>query len=226
MAAKLFSTDNVGLGGGPAAHRSRTGYKAGDWYSGKGYDLHVKPGTEVYSLTDGKVVANNLDPDNCKKGVYGHRVTILADNGDELYYTHIESKLKVGKNIKKGDLIGKVRSGCGVRPHLHVASRKKDVKDYVDFKTWAIIGGAAALISVNKKDNEKDNETDTEEKNGEQDPKKNQKNKKEPATDLLRQKYFNAVSIPFTLIGLPGLAESIQANSNLDKEIRRIKQLL
>lgn len=148
MAAKLFDTDNVNIGGDPAAHRSRPKYKPGDWYSGKGYDLHVKPGTMVYSLTDGKVVANNLDPDDCAKGVYGNRVTILTDQNDELYYTHIECRLNVGQIIKKGDPIGKVRSGCGVGPHLHIASRKNDVKDYVDFKTWAIVGGAAATTTT------------------------------------------------------------------------------
>jgi murein DD-endopeptidase MepM/ murein hydrolase activator NlpD len=157
MAAKLFDTDNVTIGGDPAAHRSRPKYKAGDWYSGKGYDLHVKPSTEVYSLTDGKVVANNWEPDNCKEGVYGNRVTIFTDNNDELYYTHIESKLKVGKNIKKGDLIGKVRKGCGVEPHLHVASKNKDVKDYVDFKTWAIIGGGGGTTDPSNDPENEDN---------------------------------------------------------------------
>jgi len=217
MAAKLFDTDNVGLGGDPVAHRSRAGYKAGDWYSGKGYDLHVKPGTEVYSLTDGKVVANNLDPDNCKKGVYGNRVTILTDKNDELYYTHIESKLKVGKNIKKGDLIGKVRSGCGVGPHLHVASKNKDVKDYVDFKTWAIIGGGGGGTTDPSNDPEnKDNVP---------------KNKFDPGRgniiaammdDTLGGWYANfAVGS-----GLLGLAKEGSKNQKLIEQIQRIKNLM
>ena len=126
MATTLFDTDNVGLGADPHAHRSRTTYKEGDWYSGKGYDLFVPPGTSVYSLTDGKIVANNKNEPKCKKGVYGNRVTILTNDGDQLYYTHIDSDLIPNKTIKKGDLVGKITKDCpNIEPHLHIASQKK-----------------------------------------------------------------------------------------------------
>lgn len=214
MAAKLFDTDNVNIGGDPAAHRSRPKYKPGDWYSGKGYDLHVKPGTMVYSLTDGKVVANNLDPDDCAKGVYGNRVTILTDQNDELFYTHIECRLNVGQIIKKGDPIGKVRSGCGVGPHLHIASRKNDVKDYVDFKTWAIVGGAAATTTTDLGGETEDNDP----KNP--DPKDN-------VIGAIMQDTLPPFYSKFAVgTGLIGLGEESSENQKLIEQIQRIKNLM
>jgi len=217
MAAKLFDTDNVNIGGDPAAHRSRPKYKPGDWYSGKGYDLHVKPGTMVYSLTDGKVVANNLDPDDCAKGVYGNRVTILTDQNDELYYTHIECRLNVGQIIKKGDPIGKVRSGCGVGPHLHIASRKNDVKDYVDFKTWAIVGGAAAM-------------TDKTTNSGGGDSPKKIPDESEMGSNVIAaimRDTLRPIYSPFAVgTGLIGLGKESSENQKLIEQIQRIKNLM
>lgn len=215
MAAKLFDTDNVNIGGDPAAHRSRPKYKPGDWYSGKGYDLHVKPGTMVYSLTDGKVVANNLDPDDCAKGVYGNRVTILTDQNDELFYTHIECRLNVGQIIKKGDPIGKVRSGCGVGPHLHIASRKNDVKDYVDFKTWAIVGGAAATTTT----------TDLGGETEDNDPK--DPDPKDNVIGAIMQDTLPPFYSKFAVgTGLIGLGEESSENQKLIEQIQRIKNLM
>lgn len=215
MAAKLFDTDNVNIGGDPAAHRSRPKYKPGDWYSGKGYDLHVKPGTMVYSLTDGKVVANNLDPDDCAKGVYGNRVTILTDQNDELFYTHIECRLNVGQIIKKGDPIGKVRSGCGVGPHLHIASRKNDVKDYVDFKNWAIVGGAAATTTT----------TDLGGETEDNDPK--DPDPKDNVIGAIMQDTLPPFYSKFAVgTGLIGLGEESSENQKLIEQIQRIKNLM
>lgn len=215
MAAKLFDTDNVNIGGDPAAHRSRPKYKPGDWYSGKGYDLHVKPGTMVYSLTDGKVVANNLDPDDCAKGVYGNRVTILTDQNDELFYTHIECRLNVGQIIKKGEPIGKVRSGCGVGPHLHIASRKNDVKDYVDFKTWAIVGGAAATTTT----------TDLGGETEDNDPK--DPDPKDNVIGAIMQDTLPPFYSKFAVgTGLIGLGEESSENQKLIEQIQRIKNLM
>jgi murein DD-endopeptidase MepM/ murein hydrolase activator NlpD len=216
MAAKLFDTDNVNIGGDPAAHRSRPKYKPGDWYSGKGYDLHVKPGTMVYSLTDGKVVANNLDPDDCAKGVYGNRVTILTDQNDELYYTHIECRLNVGQIIKKGDPIGKVRSGCGVGPHLHIASRKNDVKDYVDFKTWAIVGGAAATTTT----------TDLGGETEDNDP-NDTKSKDSNVIAAIMRDTLQPIYSKFAVgTGLIGLGKESSENQKLIEQIQRIKNLM
>jgi len=217
MAAKLFDTDNVTIGGDPAAHRSRPRYN-GKWHSGKGYDLHVRPGTKVYSLTDGKVITNNLDADDCPKGVYGNRVTILTDQNDELYYTHINCRLNNNQIIKKGDLIGEVREGCGVGPHLHVASRKKDVKDYVDFRTWAIVGGAAAM-------------TDKTTESGGENP---SKYKPDVDNDMnsnviaaIMRDTLQPIYSPFAVgTGLIGLGKESSENQKLIEQIQRIKNLL
>jgi len=206
MATTLFDTDNVGLGGDPHAHRSRPTYK-GDWYSGKGYDLMVPPRTSVYSLTDGKIVANNKDEPKCKKGVYGNRVTILTDDGDQLYYTHIDSDLIPNTKIKKGDLVGKVSRDCNNIPsHLHIASEKKDVRNYVDFKTWAIVGGGSLTNTDQNK--EKD-------QNKPKDPEKTE-------LDPISKAYYRAVTGLMIFAALPGLAQE----SRLMEQINRIKNLM
>ena len=210
MSTKLFDTDNVGLGGDPHAHRSRPTYK-GDWYSGKGYDLLVSPGTSVYSLTDGKIQANNEDTANCEKGVYGNRVTILTNDGDQLYYTHIDSDLIPNKTIKKGDLVGKVTKDCNNIPsHLHIASEKKDDRNYVDFKTWAIVGGGSSLENKNT-------EQDSRNKNFTQPDDR----KQGPIADFYRTIGQN-LAIPAALATLPALA----GEEKLQEQIQRIKNLM
>lgn len=206
MATTLFDTDNVGLGGDPHAHRSRQTYK-GDWYSGKGYDLHVPPGTSVYSLTDGKIEANNKNEPKCKKGVYGNRVTIRTNDGDRLYYTHIDSDLIPNKTIKKGDLVGKITKDCpNIDPHLHIASENRDVRNYVkNFKTWEIVGGGSLTNTDQNK--EKDEKPE--------DP-------EETKLDPITKAYYRAVTGPMIAAALPGLAQE----SRLIEQINRIKNLM
>lgn len=212
MATTLFDTDNVRLGADPKGHRSRQTYN-GSWYSGKGYDLHVPPGTSVYSLTDGKIEANNKNEPKCKKGVYGNRVTILTNDGDQLYYTHIDSDLIPNKTIKKGDLVGKITKDCpNIEPHLHIASQKKDVRNYVDFKTWAIVGGGSL--------------GNTEQNQGDQDPKDKKFNQpgnrpQGPIADLYRT-IGQKLAIPAALVALPALA----GEEKLQEQIQRIKNLM
>jgi len=211
MAATLFDTTSVIQGSTPHDHRMRNPEKDYQWESHKGYDLMVKPGTRVYSVSDGEVI--KMNPSSTRTGtIYGDRVTVKSAD-DYIYYTHIESKVRKGQQVKIGDLIGVVVEWQSdpKQTHLHIASQRKDVKNYVDFRNWTIVGGTGALASVDSQENSSNTE-----------------NKKEPLSpiDLLRKRYFDAVTVPFTLAGLPGLAENIQSNSNLDKEIKRIKQLL
>lgn len=215
MAATLFDTTSVIQGSTPRDHRMRDPKKDYQWESHKGYDLLVKPGTRVYSVSDGEVI--KMNPSSTRTGtIYGDRVTVKSAD-DYIYYTHIDSKVRKGQQVKIGDLIGVVVEWQSdpKQTHLHIASEKKDVKNYVDFKTWAIVGGAGVLASTDSQENSSDS-------------KKDNKDKEKPLSpiDLLTKAYYDAVTKPFTLAGLPGLAENIQSNSNLDEEIKRIKQLL
>jgi len=220
MAATLFDTTSVIKGSTPHDHRMRDPKKDYQWESHKGYDLLVKPGTRVYSVSDGEVI--KMNPSSTRTGtIYGDRVTVKSAD-DYIYYTHIDSKVRKGQQVKIGDLIGVVVEWQSnpKQTHLHIASERKDVRNYVDFKTWAIVGGAGVLASAGSKENLSNSKKDNKD-NEEQD-------KKEPLSpiDLLTKAYYDAVTGPFTLVGLPGLAENIQSNSNLDEEIERIKQLL
>ena len=197
MATKLFDTDNVRVDSTPQDHQNRPGHKEKDWFSGNGYDLNVRPNTKVYSLTDGKVISNNWSP--ATPNVYGNRVQIDTGN-DTLYYTHIRSNVKVGQDIKKGDLIGTVER-WGENPagsHLHIASKNRDVRNYVD----------ASQSPLGDKNPEKGEEPETP--------------KPKTAFDAFSDAYFNKVTYPMIFAALPGLAKE----SRLMEQINRIKNLM
>jgi hypothetical protein len=210
MATTLFDTENVNVGSTPSQHRSRPGHK-GDWYSGNGYDLTVRPGTKVYSISDGVVISMNSN--NKRTGnIYGDRVTVKSED-DEIYYTHIDSKVRRGEQVKKGDLIGTVVEweDAPTSSHLHIASRYKDVRNYVDFKTW-VIGGAVATGS-SKEDGNSTN--DTTQQNNNPSPTQG------PISDFYRL-LANKTAIPMALAALPGLSKE----EHLQEQIQRIKNLM
>ncbi len=209
MATKLFDTDNVRVDSTPQDHQNRPGHKEKDWFSGNGYDLNVRPGTKVYSLTDGKVISNNWSP--ATPNVYGNRVQIDTGN-DTLYYTHIRSNVKVGQDIKKGDLIGTVER-WGENPagsHLHIASKNRDVGNYVDFKTWSIVGASQSPSGDKTPEKGEEPETPT------------STSKPKTALDAFSDAYFNKVTYPMIFAALPGLAKE----SRLMEQINRIKNLM
>ncbi len=208
MATTLFDTENVNVGSTPSQHRSRPGHK-GDWYSGNGYDLTVRPGTKVYSISDGVVISMNSN--NKRTGnIYGDRVTVKSED-DEIYYTHIDSKVRRGEQVKKGDLIGTVVEweDTPTSSHLHIASRYKDVRNYVDFNTWAIVGGAGV---------EPITPTVTQTPTP---PNNNPSPTQGPISDFYRL-LANKTAIPMALAALPGLSKE----EHLQEQIQRIKNLM
>jgi len=197
---KFFDTDNIVLGANPSSHKSRPG-QTGQWQSANGYDLMVPERTKVYSLTDGTVTSMTVNPGR-QGSVYGDRVTVSSSD-DEIFYTHIKSVVLNGQNVKIGDLIGMVVrwEDNPNQTHLHVASRYKDIRNYVDFKTWAIIDG----ISDNN----------------------NNKLKDGPIANFYRA-LGQKIAIPAALAALPGLVTSSIENkeNRIIEEIKRIKKLM
>ena len=86
-----------------------------------GIDIAAPLGTPVYASEDGKVFETSWKPDS-----YGN--LIILQHGSDLvtYYGHLSSiDVTKGKDVKKGDLIGKVGStGKSTGPHLHFEVRK------------------------------------------------------------------------------------------------------
>ena len=91
----------------------------------KGIDLGAGSGQNIYSYKPGKVLTVAYNP-----GGYGNYVILQHDcSKDNVCYTlyaHMirRSKLKVGDNVKAGDIIGYVGStGRSTGPHLHFEVR-------------------------------------------------------------------------------------------------------
>jgi murein DD-endopeptidase MepM/ murein hydrolase activator NlpD len=92
-------------------------------------DFKMPEGTEILAARDGiviKVVQNNTEScpiEECKK--FGNYITIYQNDGTFSDYGHIKyngSKVMVGDNIKKGDLVGySGNTGWSTVPHLHFA---------------------------------------------------------------------------------------------------------
>lgn len=81
-------------------------------------------GDDVYAAADGVVTFSNI------KGAYGK--VVFIDHGDGLVtvYAHLSlMSLKVGDNVKTGDVVGQIgTTGRVTGPHLHFEVQNKGVK--------------------------------------------------------------------------------------------------
>ena len=84
-----------------------------------GMDIAGEIGDPVCSALDGKVKECRYD------GSYGNKILIQHEDGIETIYGHLSKfEVKVGDEIKKGQLIGRVGStGRSTGPHLHFEVR-------------------------------------------------------------------------------------------------------
>ncbi len=82
----------------------------------KGIDFSAPKGTPIYASGDGKVVS----VENKRTG-YGKNVRISHGYGYKTLYAHMSKiDVKVGEQVKKGQIIGLVGStGTSTAPHLH-----------------------------------------------------------------------------------------------------------
>lgn len=84
-----------------------------------GLDISADKGDPVYATADGKVT--NASP----SGNYGNLVILEHGYGIETRYGHLSAfKVKVGQEVKRGDLLGLVgMTGRATGPHLHYEVR-------------------------------------------------------------------------------------------------------
>ncbi len=82
----------------------------------KGIDFSANTGTDIFATGDGKV----LRVENKKSG-YGKNVIISHGYGYKTLYAHMSViDVKVGQEVKKGEVIGQVgNTGTSTAPHLH-----------------------------------------------------------------------------------------------------------
>ena len=108
-------------------------HSASGWYNNNAWDITAPVGAEVYSLTNGVVDTfkggdSNIVKSGVKK-IYGDQVVIKSTDGPDVFYTHIDSPLKVGDTVKQGDVIGKIMQGGGITPHVHVGISSGNLSD-------------------------------------------------------------------------------------------------
>jgi hypothetical protein len=98
----------------------------------EGVDFVAKIGTEVLSTADGKI----SQAENIKDG-RGKVIVIQHNNEYSTLYSHLNAfNVKVGDNVKKGDIIGFVGStGMSTGPHLHYEviknGKRVNPQDYI-----------------------------------------------------------------------------------------------
>ena len=89
-----------------------------------GIDLRAKIGTPIKSAGSGRVVSAG------NKGGYGKAIEIVHEGGLKTLYAHLSSidrKIKVGKYVKQGQVIGKSgNTGISSGPHLHFGLYKNN----------------------------------------------------------------------------------------------------
>lgn len=109
---------------------SNFGYRWGRNHNG--LDIAHNIGDPVYSAFDGIVKECNYESG------YGNKILIEHANKIETIYGHLsEFNVKVGCEVKKGDIIGKVgNTGRSTGPHLHFEVRVNgvpvDPKNYIE----------------------------------------------------------------------------------------------
>lgn len=94
------------------------------WSSGRheGIDYAAPVGAVVVAPVDGKVVKVG----QCWGAAFGQNSVLMKVKGGHLLFAHLSShSCKVGQELKKGDVVGKVgKDGNVTGPHLHMELQK------------------------------------------------------------------------------------------------------
>jgi murein DD-endopeptidase MepM/ murein hydrolase activator NlpD len=136
-------TNSVGSGYqvGPQHHMGRSQsradrYKADperNWYSDNAWDVLNPAGTQIYSLTDGRVTTVK-ESSSSAVNIYGTQIIVAGENGyPDIFYTHTEDvSVKPGDEVRVGDPIAKIgmpktkemphHVHVGLPPGVHISS--------------------------------------------------------------------------------------------------------
>ncbi len=117
------------------------------WRAHKGVDYAARRGTPIRSVANGKIIHRGT------KGGYGKTIIISHGGKYTTLYAHMNkynSKLKNGKHVKQGQVIGYVgATGLATGPHLHYEFRVNGVhRNPLTYKT-----PKASAITKEEKDN-------------------------------------------------------------------------
>lgn len=87
-----------------------------EWRYHRGLDLAAPEGTEVLSVTGGRVVFSG------EQGGYGRTVIVEDSRGNRVRYAHLKDiHVQEGEEVQRGQKLGEVGStGRSTGPHLHL----------------------------------------------------------------------------------------------------------
>ena len=117
----FYNNSTWKFGRGPESHqKSGTGTT---WESLNAWDMAAHSGTQVHSLTHGKVTKKRR-PNTDDQFLWGDQMTVQGIGGyPDIYYTHITSPLNVDDEVFVGTPIGTIdlpKSGDETLSHLHI----------------------------------------------------------------------------------------------------------
>lgn len=107
----------------------------GNWQSDDAYDISTPVGTHILAAGNGVVTKVSPHPQDGTRFA-GDQITIHLDDGNDVFYTHGVTGVKVGQRVKAGEAIGTTGSANGLA-HLHFAARR-DPQQYLD----DVLGGS------------------------------------------------------------------------------------
>ena len=123
-------------------------HSASGWENNNAWDVASPVGTDVRSLTSGKVLRVRKGDGTMKKSgvkkIYGDQVKVKSNDGPDVFYTHIDSTVNQGDSVNAGDVIGKIMTIPGMPSHVHVALSYGDLSDYDSGLSNATGGSSSA----------------------------------------------------------------------------------
>jgi len=201
---------------GPGGYKDGPSHHTGKgWKMENAWDLEALPGTEVYSITDGRIVG--IQSPKTKDGhLFGTSFVVIGkDNFPDVFYCNMSGlKVREGEKVYVGQKLGKIaRAPHQKNTYLHlsvpfgislsslVGPDGTIVQKTSDEEAAAAAIATSNLVSKNKKEKEEKPNTGN------------------LGTDVMSKIYggMGKVLLPTSVLGgITGLAE----------EIKRIKQLI
>lgn len=123
-------------------------HDASDWASRNAWDVTGEVGDKVYSISSGTVSKVRSGSGGLlrvgKKKIYGDQISINSNDGKpDVFYTHLDTNLKVGDKVKEGDVIGTLIAMGGIPTHVHIGLESGNLATYVPdlSKATGSVGG-------------------------------------------------------------------------------------
>ena len=143
----------VAQGGGLIGKPGQGTHNQSDWESGNAWDVSGPVGTQVFSLTNGIVEKLRKDSGGLVqtggKKIYGDQIVIKSSDGKpNVFYTHINSNLKVGDQVKEGDVIGTIIQAGGITPHVHVGLSSGNLSSIASGLNDAVGSSIAPMVTA------------------------------------------------------------------------------